>query len=77
MKKQTAIEWFKEQIGNYYAEDAYRDMENATMYMWFEKAKEMEKEQIIDAANYGCDEWMSLEDRYRQGELYYNETYEN
>jgi len=48
MKQESAIEWFKEQIGNYYAEDAYRDMENATMYMWFEQAKEIENKQISE-----------------------------
>jgi hypothetical protein len=58
--KQTATEWLYEQLTS----------------TWFDKtsgqhilelAKEMEKEQIIDACNYG--------DFEELGEDYYNETY--
>jgi hypothetical protein len=58
--KQTAVEWFEDQVGH-----------NSLMALkeWdeiFEKAKEMEKEQIIKA-------YESLE--HRHGENYYNETF--
>jgi hypothetical protein len=38
-----------------------------------EQAKEMEKEQIMEAVNYGCSDWGSWKD----AEQYYNETYKN
>jgi hypothetical protein len=58
--KQTAVEWFEDQVGH-----------NSLMALkeWneiFDKAKEMEKEQIIEA-------YESLE--HRHGENYYNETF--
>jgi hypothetical protein len=59
--KQTAVEWFEDQVGH-----------NSLMGLkeWdeiFEKAKEMEKEQIVKA-------YESLE--HRHGENYYNETFD-
>jgi hypothetical protein len=39
----------------------------------FKIAKEMEKEQIMEAVNYGCSDWGSWKDV----EKYYNETYKN
>lgn len=71
-KKQTAVEQFA--ITLY--EKGLLTGNGDDMQELLNKAKEMEKKQIMEAANYGCDEWMSLEDRYRQGELYYKETYE-
>ena len=63
-KKQTAVEWLEEIINNH-----------ITMGYPFtkeiEQAKAMEKEQIIDACNYGCSDWGSWKD----SEQYYNETY--
>lgn len=68
--KQTAIEWLIDEL----------DYETISKFNFkLEKAKEMEKEQIIDA-------WLSawkdsmlnpLEDKYYQpeAEQYYNETY--
>jgi TRAP-type C4-dicarboxylate transport system substrate-binding protein len=56
-KKQTAVEWLVEQYtqGN---------------YSWevYDKAKEMEKQQIIDAYDQGDIQLVN-------GEQYYNETY--
>ena len=52
--KQTAVEWFYQRILS-------KDIKAV-----FEQAKEMEKEQIIDA-------YESLE--HRHGENYYNETF--
>jgi hypothetical protein len=79
-KKQTAVEWLFEQL-----EDQGDSWENVSIgriqisikvedYLKIkEQAKEMEKEQIIDAYYYdpNCDE---IKD---DGEQYYKETYES
>ena len=63
--KQTAVEWLFEQIIN------------RTDRMYFLKelkqAKEMEKEQIINAYDKGYNEY----DIYRNGQNYYNETFKS
>jgi hypothetical protein len=57
--KQTAVEWLYEEL----------ILEGINVpKVFYDKAKEMEKEQIIKA-------YESLE--HRRGENYYNETYEN
>ena len=67
--KQTAVEWFEDQVGH-----------NSLMALkeWneiFEKAKEMEKANIIDTW-YDCK--MSIIDRNpTTAEQYYKETYES
>ena len=57
--KQTAVEWL-EKICN--------DRGYHLMSEYFEQAKEMEKQQIIDAYAFGYDEL---------GERYYNETFKS
>jgi hypothetical protein len=58
MEKQTAVEWL-------YSEWA----KNGTIFLEdLEQAKEMEKQQIIDAYNNGDN---------RSAELYYNETFKS
>ena len=57
--KQTAVEWL-EKICN--------DRGYHLMSEYFEQAKEMEKQQIIDAYAFGYDEL---------GEQYYNETFKS
>ena len=42
-KQQTAVEWLVEQFEKYYV---FRDLKNTIVY---QQAKEIEKEQIIDA----------------------------
>jgi len=58
--KQTAVEWVK---------DAYlNDFDGTNLHELFDKAKDMEKQQIIDAFNEGYfDE--------KTAEYYYNETF--
>jgi hypothetical protein len=70
MKEQTAVEWFEDQVGH-----------NSLMGLKefneiFEKAKEMEKEQIIEAWNIRAkiDGVLTYTDN-RTAEQYYNETY--
>ena len=73
--KQTAIEWLVEKIKN---EDHHTEGElgNAcidvnTLLILLEQAKKLEKQQIIDAVDYGCSNWGSDKD----SEDYYNETF--
>jgi hypothetical protein len=77
-KKQTAVEWFMEQIGEkqpngLYVIDTLEDVVNV-----FAKAKEMEKQQISEAYRSGVeDERYDDEfDNIRLNGKYYNETYE-
>jgi hypothetical protein len=66
--KQTAVEWFEAQVGH-----------NSLMGLKefneiFEKAKEMEKEQIIEAYNTS---FLLRDKPYSTAEKYYKETYES
>ena len=73
MKKQTAVEWFQEQI----IKKVNGTCELSEIQI-FERAKAMEKEQIEDAHiegqrvfdNYQHTQWTT-----DQAEQYYNETY--
>jgi len=65
MKKQTAVEWLVEQL------DKNFDYVVETI---IEKAKAMEREQIIDAANW--DSKSQAENGYSKGHEYYTQTYE-
>jgi hypothetical protein len=61
----TAVEWFFEQI-------MYADVDIKVWREIYDQAKEMEKEQIIEAWNNGYDE----EDRATSNpNQYYNETF--
>jgi len=67
--KQTAVEWLYER---------FLFAGFAANSMWKEKAKEMEKEQIIKAHLNGQSEWdiKALEDiNFKLANEYYNETY--
>jgi hypothetical protein len=63
--KQTAVEWL---------EFRYKNNVNL-MYYDFEQAKQMEKQQIIDAceSTSNTDFWV----KYESFEQYYNETFKN
>ena len=62
--KQTAVEWLVEEI--------HKNIEFIPVSMQ-EQAKEMEKEQIIDAFDEGNSNGFII----KCGEQYYNETYKN
>jgi hypothetical protein len=63
MSKQTAVDYlFNDLIAN-----------PGNFIKAYKQAKEMEKEQIMEAVNYGCSDWGSWKD----AEKYYNETYKN
>ena len=62
--KQTAVEWLSEQIFN----DV--DLKDSILKLAIQQAKEMEKEQIVDAYRFG------IQDEYVIGSRnYYNETF--
>ena len=61
-KKQTAVEWFNEEINKLNVGTDAR----VFIAKLFEQAKEMEKEQIMDAFNNG---------ENKSAEIHYNETY--
>lgn len=72
--KQTAVEWLIEyMLENFYLTDG--------SYEAFKTAKQMEKEQIMDAYKEAEDKWEFFEYEHRWGrrydtaEKYYNETY--
>ena len=72
MKKQTAVEWLFLMLNN-----PNRDQDFANKL--FEQAKEMEKEQIIEAykeaRNLGCKCYDDLDDT--NAEPFYNQTYKD
>ena len=61
MKKQTAVDWLVEQICGDHTSEWQEQID---------QAKEMEKEQIIEAWNTGTY-------AYNNGQQYYTETYES
>jgi hypothetical protein len=63
--KKTAVEWLKDQI-ECFGNKHELQMSWATLDELFEQAKQMEKEQIVNAFNNG---------ENKSAELYYNETY--
>lgn len=65
-KQQTSVEWLKEQY------DSCPDYERFLGESDWEKAKEMEKEQIIEAYKYG-----NQSDVYYKPEQYYKETFKS
>jgi plastocyanin domain-containing protein len=69
MENQTSIEWIEDKINNY---DFNQGM--AQMRKYILQAKQMEREQIIDAHNKGI--WPEPK-VFDDGEEYYNETYGN
>jgi hypothetical protein len=77
-KKQTAVEWLVSNISSKIDNEYWCNQKEITE--WVEQAKEMEKQQIIDA--YGVKVKHSIEQGttvYTKtfGEQYYNETYKS
>ena len=72
MAHQTAVEWLFEQLDNTTIFSKYVFLEI------IEQAKEMEKEQIENAFNYGVYDGGGLIKKYKMsGEIYYNETFKS
>jgi hypothetical protein len=82
MSKQTAVEWLIKQlttvdyncINKTFLQND-NSLEGHNMRKLFHQAKEMEKEQIIDAASDHC--YPTRELARIDAEKYYNETYKN
>jgi hypothetical protein len=73
MKQQTAVEWLAEQINGKsinYPFSTYADITISIPIELFEQAKQMEKDQIINAFHCGDEMFGTM-----QGDEYYNETY--
>jgi len=75
--KQTAVEWLVEQLGEnqlngLYVIDTLEDVKNV-----FEKAKEMEKKQIIDAHIDGFYSPPFVKSRNGEATDYYNKTFKS
>jgi hypothetical protein len=71
MSKQTSVDFLIEEFGAIFGKVNFTAMQGLLLKDAVEKAKEMEKEQIKEAVNYGCSDWGSWKD----AEQYYNETY--
>ena len=67
-KRVTAVEWLEEKLWKL-------DDQNYTLPQWLveqiDQAKAMEKEQIIEAINYGCSDYGSV----KNAKQYYTSTY--
>ncbi len=68
--KQTAVEWLVDTI------EKNRHKPIKELFVYIKQAKEMEKEQIIDAYENGVKETNSRCE-YQEAEQYYNETFKS
>ncbi len=69
--KQTAVDWFASKL-------MYLKMNPREVFEfvgWLEEAKEMERQQIVEAVSYCLDAAMTEEEAYKEGEQYFEETY--
>jgi len=71
MKQVTAVDWLEEEIGEYPMASGNRVFINAVI----KKAKEMEKQQIIDAME--VSQRTDFYVKYDSFEDYYNEQFKN
>jgi hypothetical protein len=68
--QQTAVQWLKDKL--FELEIKIDSKTHEKTFFLFEQAKQIEKEQIIEAAHHGVDFENSP---YENAEQYYNETY--
>lgn len=68
--KQTAVEWLDSQI-----DFLHKYMSECDRINLFKQAKEMEKQQIIDACNLQGSDYRGMPTYNKSGEQYYNETF--
>ena len=76
MEQVTAIEWLKKQIKDY-GSNSHLSIDWHRFYKFCEQAKEMEKEQIMDAylQKRGKNDFIKSIKLMDDAENYYNETY--
>ena len=74
MRNQTAVEWLIEQVKS---KDNQKSFSILQWLKIIEKAKEIEREQILDAYHEGRTDQQSPIDKWynREKEDYYNQTY--
>jgi hypothetical protein len=77
--KQTAVEWYEKEINSLFEKYEAKQISQVVFLIMkhniFYQAKEMEREQIINANRDGVD--MLVDNKnFITGEQYYNETYE-
>ena len=70
-EKTTVVEWLESKVDAMIKNGGDADLLSVIEHI--QKAKEMEKEQIIDAANW--DSKSISENGIRKGDKYYNETF--
>jgi hypothetical protein len=69
-KKQTAVQWLYDELSHCLHREEVCDL----VYKLEQKVLQMEREQIIEAANNGC-KGMCMIDTSRDGKQYYQKTY--
>jgi hypothetical protein len=69
--KQTAVQYFASKV--MYLNISPKEMHD--FLDWFEQAKEMERQQIVEAVSYCLDGAMTEEEAYKEGEQYFKENY--
>ena len=78
-KKQTAVEWLINEFSEILGPLETKPIQDLLMVDAIKQAKEMEKQQIINACDVGFDDGCGfIEDiKYKNAEQYYKETYQN
>ena len=71
MKQQTAVSWLRKKLEETYDKEGKLPL--AYTFSLLNKAEQIEKEQIIEAAKINL--WCAIGDGSDQAEQYYNETY--
>ena len=77
-KKKTAVEWYESQLKNLEYNPLEKNGYSNAKEKLFQQAKEMEKQQIIDACNqteFEDIDGMGIHETITKGEEYYNETF--
>jgi hypothetical protein len=75
MSKQTAVEWLVKEFSEILGPIKTGDMQHLLLVDAIKRAKQMEKEQIIDACNLQRNDYKGMPTYNKSGEQYYNETY--
>lgn len=76
--KQTAVEFLVKELSEILGPLETQPMQNLLMVDAIKKAKEMEKQQIIDAVDSANKKWRSSHAEFiLNGQQYYNETFKN
>jgi uncharacterized membrane protein YcaP (DUF421 family) len=73
--KQTAVEWLLEQLKDVKYNTLEKNGYSIALEKIHKQAKEMEKQQIIDACNLQRNDYKGMPTYNKSGEQYYNETY--